>query len=226
MISALASTAAIVSREIGICAGRQRLAGILHVPSDPHGLILFVHGSGSSRFSRRNTHVAGELVASGFATLLFDLLTLEEEELDSRNGELRFDIPLLSKRVGAAADWVQDQPSLKMLKLGLFGSSTGAAAALAAAALRDDIAAIVSRGGCPDQAGVFLPRVRSPTLLIVGGHDRDVLDLNREALAQLTCTASLRIIPKATHLFNEPGALSQVASLAEEWFTRYLGIRL
>ena len=200
-----------------------RLAGDLVVPAHPRGLVLFAHGSGSSRFSTRNRAVARRFQEGGLATLLFDLLTEEEEATDARTAELRFDIPLLAGRLVGALDWVHAQPALTGLGVGLFGASTGAAAALIAAARRPDrVGAVVSRGGRPDLAGAALAQVRAPTLLIVGGDDREVLALNEEALAELGCQKALEIVPGATHLFEEPGALEQVAQLARDWFLKHL----
>ena len=185
--------------------------------------MLFAHGSGSSRFSTRNRAVAQRLNDAGLATLLFDLLTADEETIDARTAQLRFDIPLLAGRLTGTVDWLAARPDLATLPLGLFGASTGAAAALITAAERPQrVAAVVSRGGRPDLALPVLERVRAPTLLIVGGHDREVLALNREALAALTCEKALAIVPGATHLFEEPGALEQVAQLAGDWFLRHL----
>ena len=195
------------------------LAGDLRVPSDPRGIILFAHGSGSSRLSPRNLAVADALNAKGFATLLLDLLTPEEAR-DRRNV---FDIPLLAERVTQAALWINAEPDVADLPLGLFGASTGAGAALLAAAeLRGRVSAVVSRGGRPDLAGPRLAEVMAPTLLIVGGEDRHVIELNRKALATLTCEKLLRIVPGATHLFEEPGALEAVAEMAGAWFQHYL----
>lgn len=200
--------------------GEQALPGILTLPDPARGLVIFAHGSGSGRLSPRNAYVAEELNARGFATLLFDLLT-EDEAADRRN---IFDIGLLARRLVEAIDWAADQPDLAPLPLGLFGASTGAAAALAAAARAPDrVAAVVSRGGRPDLAGPALPRVRAPVLLIVGGADAQVLALNREAQAQLSAPSDLRIVPGATHLFEEPGALGQVVSLAGDWFAAKCG---
>ena len=200
-----------------------QLAGDLSLPTQPAGLVLFAHGSGSSRFSTRNRAVAQRLNDAGLATLLFDLLTADEEVIDARTAQLRFDIPLLAGRLTGTVDWLAARPDLATLPLGLFGASTGAAAALIAAAERPQrVAAVVSRGGRPDLALPVLERVRAPTLLIVGGHDREVLALNREALAALTCEKALAIVPGATHLFEEPGALEQVAQLAGDWFLRHL----
>jgi len=202
-------------------AGR-RLQGLLRVPAGACGLVLFAHGSGSGRLSPRNNYVAERLAQSAVGTLLFDLLTEEEEEVDSVTAELRFDIPFLTARLAAATAWMLDQEGLGGLALGYFGASTGAAAALAAAARTPQIRAVVSRGGRPDLAGPVLSQVRAATLLIVGGDDREVLALNRQALARLTCEAHLQVIPGATHLFPEPGALERVASLAADWFTDHM----
>ena len=200
-----------------------QLAGDLSLPAQPAGLVLFAHGSGSSRFSSRNRAVARRLNDLGLATLLLDLLTADEEVIDARTAELRFDIPLLARRLTGAVDWTDRQPALAALPLGLFGASTGAAAALITAAERPQrVAAVVSRGGRPDLAMPVLERVRAPTLLIVGGHDREVLALNRQALAALGADKALDIVPGATHLFEEPGALEQVAQLAGDWFLRHL----
>jgi putative phosphoribosyl transferase len=193
------------------------------VPEPAHGLVLFAHGSGSSRHSPRNRYVAGELQEAGLATVLADLLTPEEEQFDARTGALRFDIGLLAERVAALTDWVVGQEQLAGLGVGLFGASTGAAAALAAAAARPaSVGAIVSRGGRPDLAGGLLRLVRQPTLLIVGERDTTVLDLNRRALEELGGEAALEIVPGASHLFEEPGALEEVARLARDWFVRHL----
>jgi pimeloyl-ACP methyl ester carboxylesterase len=193
------------------------------VPQPARGLVLFAHGSGSSRHSSRNRHVAGELQAAGLATVLADLLTPEEEQLDVRTGALRFDIELLSARVSALADWLVEQERLADLGVGLFGASTGAAAALVAAAARPaSVQAVVSRGGRPDLAGGRLGQVRQPTLLIVGGRDRTVLELNRGAMEELGGETRLEIVPGASHLFEEPGALEQVARLARDWFAGHL----
>ena len=200
-----------------------QLAGDLGLPPEPAGLVLFAHGSGSSRFSSRNRAVARRLNDLGLATLLLDLLTADEEVIDARTAELRFDIPLLARRLTGTVDWTDRQPALAALPLGLFGASTGAAAALITAAERPQrVAAVVSRGGRPDLALPVLDRVRAPTLLIVGGHDREVLALNRQALAALGAPKALDIVPGATHLFEEPGALEQVAQRAGDWFLRHL----
>ena len=198
------------------------LEGNLAIPRGARGIVLFAHGSGSSRHSTRNRYVAGVLNQAGIATFLFDLLTAEEEREDLVTAKLRFDIPLLAERVAAATDWVANDPRTRGLRIGYFGASTGAAAALVAAAGRDDIAAIVSRGGRPDLAGDALPKVAAPTLLIVGGRDTVVIELNESARKEMRAETELKIIPGATHLFEEPGALEQVARLAADWFARYL----
>jgi dienelactone hydrolase len=195
----------------------------LAMPDEARGVVLFAHGSGSSRHSPRNRMVAGRLQGIGLATVLADLLTPDEERRDRATGALRFDIGLLARRVVGAVDWLGHQPGTAALPLGLFGASTGAAAALVAAAHRPDgIRAVVSRGGRPDLAGEALTLVRAPTLLIVGGRDEDVLDLNRRAAAVLPAEHALQVVPGATHLFEEPGALEQVAGWASEWFDRHL----
>ncbi len=207
--------------EVRIPAGAVELAGNLDVPDGARGIVLFAPGSGSSRHSPRNRQVAGFLRGAQLATLLMDLLTPAEERVDDRTAELRFNIPLLGERLVAATDWLTHHT--RALPLGLFGASTGAAAALMAAAERPAIVrAVVSRGGRPDLAGTALPRVQAPTLLIVGGADVPVIQMNREAMAQLGCEKRLEIVPGATHLFEEPGALDQVAQLARDWFSRYL----
>ncbi|MDR7523284.1 MAG: dienelactone hydrolase family protein [Armatimonadota bacterium] len=198
------------------------LEGALAVPPGARGIVLFAHGSGSSRHSPRNQFVAGVLRGAGFATLLTDLLTAGEEAVDERTRHLRFDIPFLARRLAAATAWVGSDPEVRSLRIGYFGASTGAAAALVAAAHRTDIGAIVSRGGRPDLARDVLARVRAPTRLIVGGRDVAVLDLNREALRRLQVEKDLVIVPGATHLFEEPGALEEVARLAADWFRRHL----
>jgi len=213
----------VVLRPVQIPLDGGALEGDLAVPPGPRGLVVFAHGSGSSRFSPRNRFVAERLQQAGFATLLLDLLTQQEEQEDQRTGRLRFDIPLLTERVLRAVDWVAAHPELRDLRVGLFGASTGAAAALrAAAAAPERVAAVVSRGGRPDLAPEALPRVRAPTLLIVGGADEPVLRLNRQAAALLACRTHLEVIPGAGHLFEEPGALERVAQLAADWFARYL----
>ena len=197
------------------------LEGALGIPSGATGLVLFAHGSGSSRFSPRNNYVAGELRAAGLGTLLIDLLT----RIEDQDYERRFDIALLTRRVVAVARWLGQQRDTSALKLGLFGASTGAAAALQVAAeLPDTVRAVVSRGGRPDLAGkTALPRVRCPVLLIVGGRDDVVIELNQQAHALLDCPKELIIVPGATHLFEEPGTLEQVARLAADWFRSQLG---
>lgn len=209
----------IVARDVHI--GERRLPGTLRMPDNAFGLIVFAHGSGSSRLSPRNIMVAEALNDAGFATLLFDLLEPEEEE--AHNRAMVFDIPLLARRVVEAVQWVGQQSSLSELPIGLFGASTGAAAALVAASQTSNrIAAVVSRGGRADLAGEYLAAVKSPTLLIVGGADHGVIELNQEAFARLVCVKKLEIVPDATHLFSEPGAMRQVIELAIEWFSRHL----
>jgi dienelactone hydrolase len=189
----------------------------------PRGLVLFAHGSGSSRHSPRNQLVARTLEQRGLATLLIDLLTREEEQIDRHTAYFRFDIPFLAGRLGRIIGWLKHQPETASLPIGLFGASTGGGAALmAAAAHPDQVAAVVSRGGRPDLARDALPQVTAPTLLIVGGHDEPVVELNREAMLQMRGKVSFEIVPGATHLFEEPGALERVASLAADWFVRYL----
>lgn len=207
-------------REVRIPADGVELEGTLALPEAAKGVVAFAHGSGSSRFSPRNTFVAGELHRARIATLLFDLLTREED----RDYERRFDIALLTRRLLAATRWLKGEASAGSLKVGYFGASTGAAAALQAAAeLGDGIAAVVSRGGRPDLAGPeALQAVKAPTLLIVGGFDDVVIGLNREAYALLACPRELRIIPGATHLFEEPGTLEQAAAAAADWFAKHL----
>jgi putative phosphoribosyl transferase len=199
------------------------LEGNLNLPPRAGGVVLFAHGSGSSRFSKRNQYVADMLRGAGLATFLFDLLTGEEAALDEKTMLLRFDIPLLARRLTGATDWIREQKGIGELPLGYFGASTGAAAALVAAAERpQDVAAVVSRGGRPDLAEGALPRVKAATLLIVGGDDYQVIELNRAALERLSTTKELVIIPGATHLFPEPGALEEVSRLATDWFRRHL----
>jgi putative phosphoribosyl transferase len=213
----------IEERLVRVPAGPVTLEGNLTLPEQSRGIVLFAHGSGSSRHSPRNRYVARLLNEAKLATLLIDLLTLHEEVIDARTAQLRFDIDLLAERLVDATDWLTQFPDTKDLRIGYFGASTGAAAALAAAALRPDpVGAIVSRGGRPDLAGAALIRVRAPTLLIVGENDKQVIQLNRAALAQLRCEKQLVIVPGATHLFEEPGALDVVARLARDWFERHL----
>ena len=211
---------------VQVPAGAVTLDGNLGVPADARGIVLFAHGSGSSRHSPRNRYVAGMLRAAGLATLLMDLLTADEEAIDLQTQRLRFDISLLADRLVGATDWLAQNPDTRDLTIGYFGASTGAAAALVAAAQRPDtVGAIVSRGGRPDLAGAALAHVRAPTLLIVGGNDIPVIGMNQEAMAQLHAETKLEIVPGATHLFEEPGALEEVARLALEWFERYLSGR-
>ena len=208
-------------QEIAVRVGPVTLPGMLRIPPDARGIVLFAHGSGSGRLSPRNNYVAQYLGEAGFATLLFDLLTADEEELDALTAKLRFDIALLTDRLVAVSVWTREQRGLQDLAVNYFGASTGAAAALAAAARVPTIAAVVSRGGRPDLAGAALPKVLAPTLLIVGGDDLEVLALNRDAREQMRCKVELKVVAGATHLFVEPGALEQVAALAAEWFTRH-----
>jgi len=200
------------------------LEGILSVPTAARGVVLFAHGSGSSRHSPRNRYVADILNESGLATLLIDLLTEDEQEVDLQTAHLRFDIPLLAQRLEGITEWLVEHPEVQGLELGHFGASTGAAAALVAASeLPELVRAVVSRGGRPDLAGPALAAVEAPTLLIVGGADTAVIDLNRRAMAHMQCEKELHIIPGATHLFEEPGALQKVAELARDWFLKKLG---
>src|SRR5207237_6177948 len=190
------------------------------------GIVLFAHGSGSSRFSPRNQFVARSLRDAGLATLLFDLLTREEEAIDVATRHLRFDIGLLAERLVDASRWIRTRPETRELKIGYFGASTGGGAALVAAAeLGDEVGAVVSRGGRPDLAGDALARVKAPTLLIVGGEDHVVIELNEQARAQMKCECKIDIVPGATHLFEEPGALEKVAKLASDWFVKHIAAR-
>lgn len=210
-------------RELAIETTQAKLEGRLVIPQDAQGLVLFAHGSGSGRMSPRNQHVARLLEDQGLATLLVDLLTAEEEALDNLTRQFRFNIGMLTQRLVDIVDWIAQQSSTRALRIGCFGASTGAAAALAAAAERPGLVhAVVSRGGRPDMAGPFLPLVRAPTLLIVGGKDELVIELNREALEKLTSEKKLVIVPDATHLFEEPGTLDEVARLAADWFADHL----
>ena len=221
MLMTLASVSQ--TRGVDVAAGPVTLHGDLNLPEDTRGVVLFAHGSGSGRQSPRNRRVARLLNEAGLGTLLIDLLTREEEVIDLCTAHLRFDINLLAERVVRAADWLTQCPSTQHLPIGCFGASTGAAAALVAAAERPNVVgAVVSRGGRPDLAGPALAHVEAPTLLIVGGNDHPVIDLNRTALAQLRCEKQLVVVPGATHLFEEPGALDEVARLAREWFERHL----
>jgi putative phosphoribosyl transferase len=208
---------------VHVPAGGAMLEGELVVPEQATGVVLFAHGSGSSRHSSRNRFVAGELQAAGLATLLIDLLTPEEEAIDQHTAHLRFDIPLLAERLVAATLWLGQEPSTRALQVGYFGASTGAGAALVAAAAEPErVGAVVSRGGRPDLAGEALPLVRAPTLLIVGGRDLQVLELNRAAMGRMQAETRLEIVPGASHLFEEPGTLEVVARLARDWFLRHL----
>jgi dienelactone hydrolase len=208
---------------VRVDTGTVILEGNLSLPADARGIVLFAHGSGSSRLSPRNRYVAQCLNEANLATLLVDLLTPHEEAIDARTGHLRFDIGLLAERLVGATDWLARRPDTRGLRVGYFGASTGAAAALVGAAARAElVGAVVSRGGRPDLAGDALAGVRAPTLLIVGGNDVPVIELNRSAFERLRCEKRLVIVPGATHLFEEPGALDQVARLAREWFERYL----
>ena len=211
------------AQPVQIPAGRASLAGDLRIPSGPAGLVIFAHGSGSSRFSSRNRHVAEFLDAQGFATLLLDLLTPEEEAVDVQTMEYRFDIERLGSRVTAAVDWARSHPLVWHLPVGCFGASTGAAAALIGAAEQPEVVrAVVSRGGRPDLAGNALSRVVAPTLLIVGGDDQPVIEMNRDAMRRMRAHVELEIVPGATHLFEEPGTLEAVERLAASWFKEYL----
>lgn len=212
-------------QELAIKTDAHVLHGTLSIPlTPPRGLVIFAHGSGSSRFSTRNRFVADALNDAGLATLLFDLLSEEESVLDQANSTLRFNIPMLSERLTGVVDWAQADSQLGAWPIGLFGASTGAAAALTTAAQRpESVAAVVSRGGRPDLAGPALRRVQAPTLLIVGEDDPQVLELNRQAALQMPGKVQTRIIPGATHLFEEPGALEQVAQVSRQWLTQHLG---
>ena len=211
------------NRQVKIPIRDITLEGVLQIPENAKALVMFVHGSGSSRHSTRNQHVARLLQEDGLATLLFDLLTPEEELIDMRTRQLRFDTILLAKRVIGTTDWLAQQPETRSFPLGYFGASTGAAAALIAAAARPEMArAVVSRGGRPDLAARILSSVRAPTLLIVGGEDTPVINMNKSALKLLETEKKLAIVPGATHLFEEAGALEEVARLASGWFQHYL----
>jgi dienelactone hydrolase len=211
------------STSVHIQAGRVRIEGDRLNPPAAAGLVIFAHGSGSSRFSTRNQSVARMLVNGGFATLMLDLLTREEEAVDVHTREYRFDIDRLGQRVVAAIDWAAGETGVSALPVGCFGASTGAAAALIAAAERPDrVRAVVSRGGRPDLAGYALPKVQAPTLLIVGGHDDQVIELNQAAMRRMQAPVQLEIVPGATHLFEEPGALETVSQLALDWCKRHL----
>ena len=209
-----------------IPAGAVTLEGTLFLPLGTRGIVLFAHGSGSSRHSPRNQYVAATLHQANFGTILMDLLTSSEEDAEAHTGHLRFDIELLAGRLVAATDWLRGQPDTQGLRVGYFGASTGAGAALVAAAQRPaEVAAVVSRGGRPDLAGSSLAKVRAPTLLIVGGNDVPVIALNEQALAKLTTEKGLQIVPGASHLFQEQGTLAEVARLARNWFRQYLLVK-
>jgi putative phosphoribosyl transferase len=216
--------AAVMSgRDVMVTSGSVTLRGLLGTPRDARGVVLFAHGSGSGRLSSRNNFVAQSLQDAGLATLLIDLLTEDEERIDARTGHLRFDIPFLAKRLESATEWLAQSADTLSLKTGYFGASTGAAAALVAAAeMPERVHAVVSRGGRPDLAGEHLARVKAPTLLIVGSRDVPVIPLNEGAFAQLRCEKKLEIVPGASHLFEEPGTLEVVARLASSWFTKHL----
>jgi len=214
-------SAKVEANDIEIRSRGVRLSGDLIVPEDAQAVVLFAHGSGSSRHSPRNKFVARTFRAAGVGTVLFDLLTREEEAVDLHTAHLRFDIGLLAERLIGATEWIKRE--LDFFRIGYFGSSTGGGGALVAAAhLGDEIGAVVSRGGRPDLAGEALPRVTSPTLLIVGGLDYPVIEMNEAALARLRCEKELKVVPGASHLFEEPGTLEQVADLAAGWFSRHL----
>ena len=209
--------------DVQIHSGRAVLHGNLNIPENASALVLFAHGSGSSRHSPRNQFVSRTLNEAGLATLLFDLLTPEEEAIDMQTQEHRFNIDLLAMRLGHSTKWAKQQEQTSNLGLGYFGSSTGGAAALMAAVdAPQNVEAVVSRGGRPDLAGEALPKVKAPTLLIVGGNDDVVIELNEQARDRMHCEVKLEIIPGATHLFEEPGALEKVAQLASQWFSRHL----
>ncbi len=211
-----------ISKEIFITINGASIGGNLDVPENAKALIVFAHGSGSSRFSKRNRYVAKILNEKNLGTLLFDLLTAEEEKIDMRTTEYRFNIPLLAERLVKVTDWATKDPDLKRLKIGYFGASTGAAAALIAAAARPEVYAVVSRGGRPDLAMESLPEVKAPTLLIVGGMDYTVIELNEEALKKIKGGKRLEIVKGATHLFEEIGTLEEVARLTGEWFIKHM----
>jgi dienelactone hydrolase len=211
------------NKDLKIPVGNVVVEGILNMPAEAIAVVLFAHGSGSGRFSPRNQYVAKEFNKVGIGTVLFDLLTGEEEEEDEMTAEYRFNIPLLAQRLIGATEWVKNDPQTKRCRIGYFGASTGAAAALIAAAkLPDEIGAVVSRGGRPDLAKDYLPLVRAPTLLLVGGLDTDVIELNRQAMAQINAQKKIVIVPGATHLFEEKGKLEEVAKMSKDWFLSYL----
>jgi putative phosphoribosyl transferase len=218
----LSGRAGVQERNVQILLGQADLVGDLAVPEHATGLVMFAHGSGSSRLSPRNRYVADMLNGSGLATLLVDLLTIQEERIDLQTREFRFNIGLLAERLMGLTDWQSAHPDLSALSLGYFGASTGSAAALIAAAARlQHVRAVVSRGGRPDLAASSLPRVQAPTLLIVGGDDAPVIELNQQAFEVLQCDKKLDIVPGATHLFEEPGTLETVAHLAADWYRQY-----
>jgi putative phosphoribosyl transferase len=223
MISDIQEAPNVTSREVTIPVVGARLGATVAVPAKARGLVIFAHGSGSGRHSPRNRYVADVLHEHRLATVLADLLTSEEELADHATRQLRFDIPLLARRLAGITDWASSQPELRDLNCGYFGASTGAAAALIAAANRERIMAVVSRGGRPDLAREYLPRVVPPVLLLVGGRDRDVLKLNELSLKLLNSDSCLDVIPRASHLFEEPGTLEAVAQLTAGWFGRHLG---
>jgi putative phosphoribosyl transferase len=219
-------TATMSGRDVAFASEGVTLRGLLGVPPAARGVVLFAHGSGSGRLSSRNNYVARSLQDAELATLLIDLLTEQEERADAATGHLRFDIAFLAQRLVAATRWLRESPETSPLQVGYFGASTGAGAALVAAAeLPDDVHAVVSRGGRPDLAGAKLPEVKAPTLLIVGSRDVPVIPLNNDAFEALRCEKRLEIVPGASHLFEEPGTLEHVARLASEWFTSHLGAR-
>jgi len=223
MTSTPAASRVVKTGEVQIRAGSALLTGELKVPAKATGVVLFAHGSGSSRHSPRNQYVARVIREVGVATLLFDLLTRQEESIDNYTREFRFDIKLLARRLVAATNWLAAEKETNKLRPGYFGASTGGGAALVAAAqLKEKVGAVVSRGGRPDLAGPALGRVTAPTLLIVGGLDGPVIRMNEDAYAQLRCMKELKIMPGATHLFEEPGKLEEVARLAAAWFLRHL----
>ena len=213
----------VIDTVVHVDAAGVTLEGNLLVPDGATGVVLFAHGSGSSRFSPRNRYVAQVLRDGGLGTLLIDLLTAQEEAVDERTRRLRFDIDMLATRLVGATQWLGANAETRQLNVGLFGASTGGGAALVAAAeLPDRIKAVVSRGGRPDLAGPALPRVKAPTLLIVGGYDGPVIEMNHDAYKRMTAERRMEIVPGATHLFEEPGTLEKAAQLARDWFVRYL----
>ncbi len=219
----MAGQLTIDEREVRIPVGDVTLGGTLAVPEDAHGIVVFAHGSGSSRYSPRNRFVAQELQHGGLATLLMDLLTRDEEDMDRRTGHIRFDIELLANRLAGATDWLGETPATSDLRVGYFGASTGGGAALVAAAMRTDaVHAVVSRGGRPDLAGGSLALVQAPTLLIVGSRDTPVIGMNEDAMSRMRAPVRLEIVIGASHLFEEPGTLEEVARLARTWLVRHL----